>query len=69
MGQLQELKKASSLVEAPNTEKKPNEGKLKKMLSKAKNTKERNSFILKAYQRYRGQVMLMLYKLNDDKLR
>ena len=66
MGQLQELKKASSLIEAPNTEKKPNEGKLKKMLSKAKNTKERNSFILKAYQEgYSQHMMAKVLELNQ----
>ncbi|MDD3591732.1 MAG: transposase [Sulfurovum sp.] len=50
-GQLQELKKASSLLEASNTDKKPDEEKLKKMLSKANNTKERNTLILGAYQK------------------
>ncbi|HES59438.1 MAG: transposase [Campylobacterales bacterium] len=65
-GQLYELKKASSLVESPNTDKKPNEGKLKKILSKAKDTKERNSLILKAYQEgYSQHMMAKVLELNQ----
>lgn len=56
--QLQELKKASSLVEAPNIDKKPNVEKLRKMLSKTKETKERNKLILKAYQQGHSQHMI-----------
>ena len=56
--QLQELKKASSLVEAPNIDKKPDSKKLKKMLSKAKDTKERNTIILKAYKEGYSQHMI-----------
>ena len=47
---LQELKKASSLVEAPNVEKKPDIKKLEKMLAKPKEMKERNKQIVKAYE-------------------
>jgi len=48
--QLKEMKKAASLVEAPNLEKKMNIAKLKKMLTEAKDTKERNRQIVKAYE-------------------
>lgn len=48
--QLQEMKRASSLVEAPNPVRKPDIARLQKLLSKAKDTKERNSLILQAYE-------------------
>ena len=48
--QLQEMKKAASLIEAPNIDKKPDSEKLKKLLAKAKDTKERNQQILHAYE-------------------
>jgi REP element-mobilizing transposase RayT len=48
--QLTEMKQASSLVEAPNKERKPNIKKLTKMLSNTKDTKERNKQIAKAYK-------------------
>ncbi|MBT8348219.1 MAG: helix-turn-helix domain-containing protein, partial [Sulfurovum sp.] len=57
-GQLQELKKASSMVEAPNSDKKPNEETLQKMLIKIKDTKERNKLIVKAYQKGYSQHMI-----------
>ncbi len=57
-GQLQELKKASSMVGAPNSDKKPNEEELQKMLVKTKDTKERNKLILKAYQKGYSQHMI-----------
>jgi len=47
---LQELKKASSLVEAPNVENKPDIKKLEKMLANPKEMKERNKQIVKAYE-------------------
>ena len=47
---LQELKKASSLVEAPNIDKKPDIEKLSKMLLETKDTKERNIQIFEAYK-------------------
>ena len=56
--QLQELKSASGLVEAPNSDKKPDEKKLKKMLEKAKDIKERNTQILKAYKQGYSQHMI-----------
>ena len=40
VAQLSEMKKASSLVEAPNLDKKPDEDKLRKMLEKVKDKKE-----------------------------
>ena len=58
MDALQELKKASSLVEAPNIEKKPDIKKLEKMLSDHKNIKERNKQILKAYSQGYSQHMI-----------
>ncbi len=48
--QLDEMKKASSLVEAPNIEKKPDMDKLRNMLAKAQDTHERNKQIAKAYR-------------------
>jgi len=47
---LQELKQASSLVEAPNLQKKPDIDKLKKIFEQTKDMKERNKQILKAYE-------------------
>ena len=46
--QLQELKTASSLVDAPNIDKKPDMQKLKRMFENIHDTKERNKQILKA---------------------
>ena len=50
MDALQELKKASALVEAPNIEKKPDIEKLEKMLTGHREIKERNQQIVKAYR-------------------
>jgi len=47
---LQELKKTSSLIEAPNIDKKPKIEKLIKVFSEVKDIKERNYQIVKAYQ-------------------
>ena len=58
MDALQELKKASSLVEAPNIEKKPDIKNLEKMLSDHKDIKERNKQILKAYSQGYSQHMI-----------
>ena len=55
---LQELKKASSLVEAPNTDKKPDEEKLKIMLLNVNDMKERNAQILNAYNQGYSQHMI-----------
>jgi len=55
---LQELKKASSLIEAPNVDKKPDIKKLKKMLLPVKELKERNKQILKAYAQGYSQHMI-----------
>jgi DNA-binding transcriptional regulator LsrR (DeoR family) len=44
------MKKAASLIEAPNIDKKPDSEKLQKLLAKAKDTKERNQQILHAYE-------------------
>jgi len=56
--QLQELKTASSLIEASNILTKPNEKALIKILSKAKDTKERNQLILQAYQQGYSQHLI-----------
>ncbi|MEA3492270.1 MAG: hypothetical protein U9R27_10260, partial [Campylobacterota bacterium] len=58
MSQLSEMKKAASLVEAPNIEKKPNEKKLKQMFKKVKELKERNSIIIQAYKGGYSQQMI-----------
>ncbi len=55
---LQELKKASSLVEAPNVDKKPDIEKLTKMLTNHKDLKERNSKIVKAYEQGYSKHMI-----------
>lgn len=47
---LAELKKASSMLEAPNTGKKPDDAALETMLHNAQNKKERNRLVLKAYE-------------------
>lgn len=56
--QLQELKTASSLVEAPNVDKKPNEKELRQMFKKVKDIKERNSTIVQAYKKGYSQQMI-----------
>ncbi len=54
---LQELKKASSLIEASNVDKKPDVKKLEKMLLD-KDMKERNKQIIKAYEKGYSQHMI-----------
>jgi len=55
---LQELKKASNLIEAPNIDNRPNIEKLAKMLAKTKEMKERNEQIVKAYEQGYSQHMI-----------
>jgi len=55
---LQELKKASSLIEAPNIDKKPDIKKLTKMLLDTKDLEERNAKIVKAYEEGYSQHMI-----------
>lgn len=55
---LQELKKASSLVEAPNVDNKPDIESLKKRFKKQQDTKERNATICKAYKEGYSQHMI-----------
>ena len=55
---LQELKKASSLVEAPNVDKKPDIEKLTKMLTNTKDLQTRNQKIVKAYEQGYSQHMI-----------
>ncbi len=55
---MQELKKASSLIEAPNIDKKPDIEKLKKILLPIKELKERNKQIVKAYAQGYSQHMI-----------
>jgi DNA-directed RNA polymerase specialized sigma subunit len=65
--QLQELKTASSLVEAPNIDKKPNEEKLRKILSIAKDIKERNRFIIEYYtQGYSQHLMAKILNISQS---
>jgi REP element-mobilizing transposase RayT len=47
--QLKEMKKASSLVEAPNSDKEPGEEALIKIFEKVENKKERNRLIVQCY--------------------
>jgi len=56
--QLQEMKKASSLVEAPNIDKKPDIESLKKRFAKSQEIKERNATICKAYKEGYSQHMI-----------
>jgi len=56
--QLQELKTASSLVEAPNNDNKPKEEELMKLFAKITDRKERNENILQAYQQGYSQHMI-----------
>jgi hypothetical protein len=56
--QLSEMKKAASLVEAPNIDKRPNEKKLRTILQQAKDKKERNALILQCYEQGYSQHMI-----------
>ena len=56
--QLEEMRKVSSLVEASNVKKKPDIEKLRKILEKDKDKKERNKQIVKAYQQGYSQHMI-----------
>ncbi|MCF6207108.1 MAG: transposase [Sulfurovum sp.] len=58
IGQLAEMKKASSLLAAPNIENKPDTARLKSMLRKAENKKERNRIIVEAYLNGYSQHMI-----------
>ncbi len=58
MTQLQELKKASSLVEAPNIDIKPDIDKLKRVFEEIKETQERNRKIVQAYRQGYSQHMI-----------
>ena len=56
--QLQELKKASSLVETPNIDTKLDINQLKRMLEKSKEKQERNKKIVQAYRQGHSQHMI-----------
>jgi DNA-directed RNA polymerase specialized sigma subunit len=56
--QLNEMKKAASLVEAPNTEKKRSEEKLRSILQKARDKRERNALILQCYEQGYSQHLI-----------
>jgi len=56
--QLQEMKKASALIEAPNSDKKPDINLLAKQFDKSQTTKERNATICKAYKEGYSQHMI-----------
>ena len=63
---LQELKTVSSLVEAPNIDKKPNVEKLRMIFAKAKDIKERNKLIVECYSKgYSQHVIAKVLKLNQ----
>ncbi|MEA1953063.1 MAG: transposase [Campylobacterota bacterium] len=65
--QLDEMRKASSLVEASNTNKKLNEVSLRKKLEKTKDTKSRNKQIAKAYaQGYSQHMIAKVLELNQS---
>ena len=56
--QLTEMKKASSLIAAPNTDKKPSEEVLRGILEKAKDKRERNRLIVQCYKEDYSQHMM-----------
>ena len=56
--QLEEMKKASALVEAPNSDRKPDINKLKNQLLKADDIQQRNEQIVKAYEKGYSQQMI-----------
>ena len=56
--QLSEMKKASSLVDAPNSDKKSDIKKLQKMFENKKELQKRNKTILKAYEKGYSQHMI-----------
>jgi len=56
--QLQELRKASSLVEAPNVDNRPNIDDLKALVAHNTNMQERNETIVKAYEQGYSQHMI-----------
>ena len=56
--QLQELKAASSLVEAPNIDTKPDIEKLKKMFDERDDIRTRNAKIVQAYEQGYSQHMI-----------
>ena len=58
MTQLQELKTASNLVEAPNIDNKPKIEELKKLFKNTQNLQERNKTILKAIEKGYSQHMI-----------
>ena len=60
------MKKASSLVEAPNVDRKPDIEKLRKIFAKAEDTKERNRKIVKAYEKgYSHHIIAKVLELNQ----
>ena len=58
MMQLQELKTASSLVEAPNIDNKPKIEELKKLFKNTQNIQERNKTIIQAIEKGYSQHMI-----------
>ncbi len=58
MTQLQELKTASSLVEAPNIDNKPKIEELKKLFKNTQNLQERNKTIIQAIEKGYSQHMI-----------
>ena len=65
-GVLQELKTASSLVEAPNIDKKPKIGVLKRMFKESDDVAKRNKKIVKAYEKgYSQHLIAKVLELNQ----
>jgi REP element-mobilizing transposase RayT len=65
--QISLMKKASSLIEAPNIDKKPDEKKLIQMFKKVKELKERNSIIVQAYKEgYSQQMIAKVLKITQQ---
>lgn len=58
VAQLSEMKKASSLLEAPNVDKKPREEELREIFEKIKDKKERNRLIVQCYDKGYSQHMM-----------
>ena len=63
---LQELKQASSLVEASNRDKKPNIEKLKKIFQNIEDIKKRNKKIVQVYEKgYSQHIIAKVLELNQ----
>jgi REP element-mobilizing transposase RayT len=67
MAQLSDMKKASSLLEAPNADKKSKEEVLRGILEKAKDKKERNRLIVQCYEKgYSQHIMAKVLGISQQ---